>query len=105
MARKSCKPSPQAGGRLFATLISILSFVLSVFAVWEVRAARRESIPRPLVERHGHQRVGIFYPAEMAQPYGIEAVACPDNHELRRWDTLTIEQAASLPPEVERGYG
>ena len=88
---------------MFGSLVSLLALAVAVFAVWEARTARRESIPRPLCERHGADRIRLYYPAEMALQFGIDAVACPDGHELKRWDFLTIEQAASLPLQEEKG--
>src|ERR1700753_412961 len=79
-------------------LISFLSLAIAGFAAWQAWAARRESIPRPVYVRHGTERIQLCYTEGLAQRYGIEAITGPDGYELRRRDSLTIEQAASLPP-------
>lgn len=91
---------------LIAVLALVVSAVAVSVAIWaflEARMARRESIPRPFLQRHGFERIRLYFPAEMALRYGIEAITCPDPHELRRLDSLTVEQAASLPQQETRG--
>jgi hypothetical protein len=88
---------------LIALTVSTVSVSVAIWAFWEARAARRESIPRPFYQRHGSERIRVYYPEEMALRYGIDSIACPSPHELRRLDSLTVEQAASLPRQEARG--
>ena len=91
-------------------LISVLSLVVStisvsiaIWAVLEAQASRRESIPHPFHQRKGSACVHLHYPLDMALKYGIESVSCSNPYELRRLDTLTIEQAADFPAHASRG--
>jgi hypothetical protein len=91
-------------------LISVLSLIVSAIsvsiAIWaflEAQASRRESIPRPFYRRKGSECIHLLYPPEMALKYGIESVTCSNPYELRRLDSLTIEQAANFPAQASRG--
>lgn len=88
---------------LMSLVVSAISASVAIWAFLEARAARRESIPRPFYQRQGSERIRLYYPAEMALKFGIESVACPSPHELRRLDSLTIEQAANVPLQASRG--
>jgi hypothetical protein len=88
---------------VLALIVSVVSVSVAIWAFLEARLARRESIPRPFYQRQGSERIRLYYPPDMALRYSIEAISCPAPHELRRLDSLTIEQAATMPLQDARG--